>query len=110
MNRHTKIHTRLHKTHYRGLSNEQKKLIKLTECQTQLGIDIRNTYRSGESKYGVDFRKDERFFDDFDLIFKWEEEVMKIHEKINNLEIKMGMSEKEVRHLNNQYNSSSISF
>jgi hypothetical protein len=73
---------------YKGLSYAQKRLIKLDEEKEQLQKSIVRTYKLGKIKYGKNFRKDERFFDSFELIFRWENRIEKINESINRLEEK----------------------
>ena len=104
MNKFDQIATRYAKPRYKGLNTDQKRMIKLSEEQAMLIKSVTNTYRFGKINYGDNFRKDERFLDDFDLIFKWDQRILKINSLIEKLEEKTKQSLADVSHLRNELN------
>lgn len=104
MDKFDKISTRFNKPRRKSLDKHQIKLLKLAEKKEQLERSVAITYRLGKIKYGENFRQDERFFDDFDKIFNWDEKIIKIGSRINKIEEIINQNLAEVRHLCNQLN------
>jgi len=96
MNKFTRITHRFSRPSYKHLTADEKKMVQLHEEYEMLDKSIAKTYQLGKLKFGENFRNDERFLDDFDLIFKWEERKLKINTKINGLENRTGISLNEV--------------
>jgi hypothetical protein len=92
------------KTTYKHLTRLEKRIVKMMERQYWLELSVRKTYRTGEAKYGIDFRNHPGFQVDFEKIFFWDEEDMELSEKISRLEDNHGVCREQIMKKHRLYN------
>jgi hypothetical protein len=102
MNKFDAIQARANKPSYKYLDKKQIRLLRLGEEKDMLSKSIATTYRLGKIKYGDGFRQDERFFDNFDLIFMWEEKKAKVQTAICKIEELSEFSLVQTRRMQNE--------